>query len=64
MPVSITDINEFVKLAEIAKECRVKRLGSEVKLKLRLRRRLYVIKLPKEKVEEVLSKIKCKVIEV
>jgi len=64
MPVSLTDINEFLRLAEIAKECRVKRLNNEVKLKLRLKRRLYVIKLPKDEAEEVLGKVKCKVVEV
>jgi len=64
MPVSVTDINEFLRLAEVAKECRVKRLNNEVKLKLRFKRRLYILKLPKEKANEVLKSIKCKVVEV
>lgn len=64
MPVSINDVNQFLKLAEVARECRVKRLGDTVKLKLRLRRRLYVIKLPKDKAEEILKQIKCKIVEV
>ncbi len=64
MPVSIDDVNRFLELAKVARECRVKRLGDVVKLKLRLRRRLYVIKLPKDKAEEVLRQIKCKIVEV
>lgn len=64
MPVSLTDVDEFLRLAEIARECRVKRLDNEVKLKLRLKRRLYVIKLPKEQANEVLNKVKCKIVKV
>lgn len=64
MPVTVSDTQEFLRLAEVARECRVKRLGDEVKLKLRLRRRLYVMKLPRDEAEKVLSQLKCKTIEV
>ena len=64
MPVTVSDVQEFLRLAEVARECRIKRLGDVVKLKLRLRRRLYVMKLPKDEAEKVLSQLKCKVVEV
>lgn len=64
MPEELFDIEAFVKLSAHASECRVKRLGEVVKLKLRTKRRLYTIKLPSEKAEEVLKKLNCKVREV
>jgi len=64
MPREVYSIEEFLKLAESASECRVKRLKDIVKLKLRTSRRLYTIKLDPAKAEEVLKNIKCEVIEV
>ena len=64
MPVEIFDIEKFLKLAELASECRVKRLKDKVKLKLRTSRRLYTIKLDPAKAEDVLKNIKCEVVEV
>jgi len=64
MPVTVSDVQEFLRLAEVARECRIKRLGDVVKLKLRLRRRLYVMKISKDEAEKVLSQLKCKVVEV
>ena len=59
MPAEIFDADEFLTLAEKATECRVKRLGDTMKLKLRTSSRLYTIKLDKSKGEEILGKIKC-----
>ncbi len=60
MPKEIFDLEQFLALARYAKECRVKRLEDEgiVKLKLRLKRYLYTIKLDPKTAEEVLKKIK------
>lgn len=59
MPSEIFEPEEFLSLAEKASECRIKRLGNVMKLKLRTSKRLYTIVLDKAKGEEVLSKIKC-----
>jgi len=59
LPKEINDPEEFLALAEKASECRVKRLGDEMKLKLRTRRQLYTIKLESAEGEELLKKINC-----
>lgn len=59
MPIEIFDENEFLEIAKRAHECRVKRGDEIVKLKLRTKKRLYTIKLPPEKADELLSKIEC-----
>ncbi|MCD6444586.1 50S ribosomal protein L38e [Candidatus Bathyarchaeota archaeon] len=64
MPEEVFDVEKFVEFSSRASECRVKRLGEVTKLKLRTKRRLYTIKLPAEEAEELLKKIKCKIIEV
>jgi len=64
VPQEIFDKEKFLEIAERAKECRIKRLGGIVKLKLRTRRRLYTIKLPKGEAEALLNKIKCEKVEV
>jgi len=63
LPEEIFDVERFVKLSESASECRVKRLGDYVKLKLRTKRRLYTLKVEADKVDEVLRRVKCKVVE-
>ena len=57
------DLNSFLKLAENAESCRVKRLGDIVKLKLRTPKRLYTVEAKKEKAEEIIKKLKCKIVE-
>ncbi|MEM3507105.1 MAG: 50S ribosomal protein L38e [Candidatus Bathyarchaeia archaeon] len=64
MPTEIFDVEKFLKLAELASECRVKRLKDIVKLKLRTSKRLYTIKLDPRKAEDVLKSIKCEIIEI
>ncbi|MCD6096312.1 MAG: 50S ribosomal protein L38e [Thermoprotei archaeon] len=59
MPKEIFDKNEFIKLSERAIECRVKRGRDYVKLKLRLKRYLYTIKVKPEEADELLRQIKC-----
>jgi len=63
MPVEIKDLEEFVKITERAQECRVKRSRREkgvVKVKARTKRYLYTYKTTEDKLNEVLSKVKCK----
>jgi len=59
LPKEISDPEEFLALAEKASECRVKRLGDVMKLKLRTRRQLYTIKLETAEGEDLLKKIEC-----
>ncbi|RLF16473.1 MAG: hypothetical protein DRJ66_03065 [Thermoprotei archaeon] len=59
MPKEIFDKEEFIKLSEKAIECRVKRTKDYVKLKLRLKRYLYTLKVKPEEADEILRQIKC-----
>lgn len=59
MPKEVFDSEEFLALADKAYECRVKRLGDVMKLKLRTRRQLYTIKLETAEGEDLLKKINC-----
>ena len=63
MPTEIADAEEFVKIAERATECRVKRLKDIVRLKLRTSQQLYTIKVEPDKAAEMLKQIRCEVIE-
>ncbi len=64
MPAEIFDTAEFIRLSETAIECRVKKSGDIVKLKLRTPRKLYTMKLEPAEAEGVLKEIKCGVVEV
>ena len=61
MPIFVTSEEEFMKIAERARECRVKRLEKEgvAKVKARTKRYLYTIKIPLERLEEFLKNLKC-----
>ena len=63
MPKEIFDPDEFLELAEKASECRVKRLGDVMKLKLRTPRYLYTMKLETPEGEELLRRIECPKVE-
>lgn len=63
MPKEIFDPDEFLALAVGASECRVKRLGDDVKLKLRTSRYLYTIKLESSEADDLLSRIDCPKVE-
>lgn len=61
MPIFLKDLDVFKRIAEKAIECRVvrdkrKNMG---KLKARTKRYLYTYVVPLEKLDEVLSGIKC-----
>lgn len=62
MPKEVFLVELWMKYAERAEEIRVKRLEREglVKLKARLKRRLYTIRLPPEKADRVLAELKKK----
>jgi hypothetical protein len=57
------EIEDFVKLSKEAEECRVKRTGETVKLKLRTHKYLYTLKLKPDKAEEIVKNLGCPVIE-
>ncbi len=52
-------MEEFVRVSERAVECRVKKSRGVVKVKARTRRYLYTYKTSEDKLDEVLSKVKC-----
>ncbi|MHA1386654.1 MAG: hypothetical protein ACTSR3_23110 [Candidatus Helarchaeota archaeon] len=64
MPKQIQDIKEFINRSENAEECRVKRLKDAVKLKLRTKKKLYVLKIDPSEAESIIKKLKCEIIEV
>ncbi|MCX8186130.1 MAG: hypothetical protein N3G48_03345 [Sulfolobales archaeon] len=66
MPIEIRDEEHALKLGEVAIECRVKKLEKEkvAKVKFRTKKYLFTYKLPLEKLDEFLGKVKCKVVEV
>ncbi|KYH37081.1 MAG: Ribosomal L38e protein family protein [Candidatus Bathyarchaeota archaeon B23] len=59
MPREVFDPEEFLRIAERATECRIKRLGDAMKLKLRTSRYLYTLKINAEEGEKLLRRIKC-----
>jgi len=63
VPREVKSVDEFLRLAEKAEVCRVKRLGEVVKLKLRGRRYLYTLALKASEAEAVLKKLKCEIVE-
>ena len=64
MPEEIFDVNEFIKIAERAKYCNIKRLEREVKLKLRTPRKLFTLKVNPTKAEEIIKKLSCEIREI
>lgn len=58
MPVELKSKEEFLKIAERAEECRVKKLKDTAKLKLRTKRYLYTLKVKLEEVDELLERVK------
>jgi len=64
MPTEVNNIEDFIKLSEKANNCKIKRLGEIVKLKLKTPQRLYTIKVEKGKAEGLIKKLKCQTVEV
>ncbi len=62
MPVEIFNEDEFLEIAKRAKECRVKRSGNSVKLKLRTSSKLYTYKTTPEKAENLIKKLTCPIV--
>lgn len=63
MPKQIYDVEKFLEMSEDAVECRVKRGGEKVKLKLRTSKYLYTIILEPQEAEAVLQRVKCQIVE-
>jgi len=64
MPRELFDPDEFMEIMERAIECRVKRKGDVVKLKLRTKHMLYTLKVSPEEAEVILSRVTVPVVEV
>ncbi len=65
MPKEIKSEEEFFRIAERAKLCRVKRLkDGVVKLKLRTSKYLYTLKVDSSKADEILRKLKIPIEEI
>jgi len=63
LPRQIFEEEKFLKLAEFAVHCRVKRVKDSVKLKLRTKKHLFTLKTSPESAERLLKQISCEVIE-
>ncbi len=64
MPAEITNAEKFIEMSANAKFCAVKRLKTEVKLKLRTPKRMYTLKVEPGKAEETIKKLKCEIQEI
>jgi len=62
MPVELYSLDEALKVAPKAIECRVKRVtrDGKAKVKLRTKRYLYTLKVDPSQVDDVISKLGCK----
>ena len=61
MPSEIFDVEKFVTMSAKANYCSVKRLSQTVKLKLRMPKRLYTLKVEPRRADEVIKKLKCEI---
>ena len=61
MPAEILEPEKFIEMSARAEYCAVKRLKGAVKLKLRMPRRLYTLKVEPGKAEETIKKLRCKI---
>jgi len=66
LPKEVKDADEFLRLSEKADFCLVKksRKKEEVKLKLRTKKYLYTLKVPPDKVDEILKNVRCEIREI
>ncbi|ADL18881.1 hypothetical protein ASAC_0474 [Acidilobus saccharovorans 345-15] len=62
MPVELLSVDDLVKVAQKALECRVKRVtrDGKAKIKVRTKRYLYTYKVDPSQLNDVLSKLNCK----
>ncbi len=62
MPVELYSLEDALKVAPKAVECRVKRVARDgkAKVKLRTKRYLYTLKVDPSQVDDVISKLGCK----
>ncbi|MHA1777568.1 MAG: hypothetical protein ACTSWC_12400 [Promethearchaeota archaeon] len=64
MPEEITDVEKFLEIAKTrASECRIKKSGEHVKIKLRTPSKLYTLKTDSAHAEEILKQIEIEHIE-
>lgn len=63
MPKEIKDQKEFLEIAPLAIECRVKRSGDIVKIKLRTKKMLYTLKVDPKTADQLIKVVECPIIE-
>jgi hypothetical protein len=64
MPEEINDVEKFIEIAQTrAYECRIKKSGDMVKLKLRTPSKLYTMKTDSLQAEDILKRIEIEQIE-
>ncbi|MFW9952814.1 MAG: hypothetical protein ACFFKA_22055 [Candidatus Thorarchaeota archaeon] len=63
LPSEIFEEEKFLKLAEFAVHCRVKRVKDVVKLKLRTKKRLYTYKTDPTTADRLVRNLTCDIIE-
>ena len=61
MPSEMFDVEKFVAMSAKAEFCLVKRLEDVVKLKLRMPKMLYTLKVKPLEAEEIIKKLKCEI---
>jgi len=64
MPSEVFDQDKFIEISGRAEYCDVKRLKDVVKLKLRMPRKLYTLKVEPTKAEEIIKKLQCEIREI
>jgi len=64
MPAEIFDQEKFIEISARAEYCAVKRLKDIVKLKLRMPKSLYTLKVEPAKAEEIIKKLQCEIREI
>jgi len=63
LPREITSEEEFLRIAKTAEECRVKKSGDVVKLKLRTKGELVTFKTNPNKADELQGKLGCSIVD-
>ncbi|MEA2071813.1 MAG: hypothetical protein U9O98_11065 [Asgard group archaeon] len=57
MPHEIKDLSKLDEVIERATECRVKRIGDQVKMKFKTKHKLYTIKVSVDEAEAIRARI-------
>lgn len=64
MPQEIQDMEKFIQISQRAEYCNIKRLKTEVKLKLKTPKKLYTHKTNPTNAEQIIKKLQCEIREI